>query len=126
MYLRRYRWLAFIDGHYLDIRRNIDMKIAIATESTDSSVEISARGARALFFLVFGADGHLSEILENPYAGNATNVGPDVANMLINIHVTKVIAGRFGPRFEEALKNNHVECVWQMGLAVQAAKEHFN
>ena len=102
------------------------MKIAIATESNDSDAEISPRGARALFYFVFGEDGNLSEILENPYAKNDTNVGSDVANMLINMHVTKVIAGRFGPRFEEALKNNHVECVWQMGLAVQAAKEYFN
>ena len=76
--------------------------------------------------MVFGADGHLSEILENPYAGNATNVGPDVANMLINIDVTKVIAGRFGPKFKEALKKNHVECIEQTGFAAQAAKELFN
>ena len=53
-------------------------------------------------------------------------MGPDVANMLINIHVTKVIAGRFGPKFKEALKNNHVECIEQTGFAAQAAKEHFN
>lgn len=99
------------------------MKIAIATESDDPSVEISPRGARALFYLVFDADGHLSEVLENPYAGNATNVGPDVANMLIDIHVTKVIAGRIGPRFKQALDNNHVECIEQMGIAAQAAKE---
>jgi predicted Fe-Mo cluster-binding NifX family protein len=102
------------------------MKIAIATERNDSAAEISPRGAHALFYFVFGEDGHLSEVLENPYAKNATNVGPDVANMLINMHVTKVIAGRFGPRFKDALDNNHVECIWQMGLAVQAAKEHFN
>ena len=102
------------------------MKIAIATENNDPSAEISSQGARALFYLVFGADGHLSEILENPYAGNATNVGPDVANMLINIDVTKVIAGRFGPKFKEALKKNHVECIEQTGFAAQAAKELFN
>ena len=102
------------------------MKIAIATESNDPSVEISSQGARALFYLVFGADGDLSEILENPYAGNATHVGPDVANMLNNIHVTKVIAGRFGPKFKEALKNNHVECIEKTGFAAQAVKELFN
>ncbi len=102
------------------------MKIAIATENNDPSAEISSLGARALFYLVFSADGHLSEILENPYTNNATNVGPDVANMLINIHVTKVIAGRFGPKFKEALKNNHVECIEQTGFAAQAAKALFN
>ncbi|MCK4743845.1 MAG: NifB/NifX family molybdenum-iron cluster-binding protein [Sulfuriflexus sp.] len=99
------------------------MKIAVATENNDPSAEISSQGARALFYLIFGADGHLSEILENPYTSNATRVGPDVANMLINMHVTKVIAGRFGPKFKEALKNNHVECIEQTGIAAQVAKE---
>ena len=46
------------------------MKIAVATENNDPSAEISSQGARALFYLVFGADGHLSEILENPYTSN--------------------------------------------------------
>ena len=99
------------------------MKIAIATENNDPSAEISSQGARALFYLVFSADGHLSEILENPYISNATRVGPDVANMLINMHVTKVIAGRFGPKFKETLENNHVECIEQTGFAAQVAKK---
>jgi len=102
------------------------MKLAIATENNDPSAEISSQGARALFYLVFGADGHLSEILENPYAGNTTNVGPDVANMLIKMHITKVITGRFGPKFKEALQKKQVECIEQTGFAAQVAKELFN
>ena len=101
------------------------MKIAIATEVDNPSAEISSQGARALFYLVFSADGHLSEILENPYTSNATHVGPDVANMLNEIHVTKVIAGRFGPKFKEALEKKHVECIEQTGFAAQVAKEYF-
>ena len=101
----------------------IDMKIAIATENNAPTAEISSQGARALFYLIFGEDGKLSEILENPYAGNATHVGPDVANILMNMHVTKVVAGRFGHKFKQALENNHVECIEQTGFAAQAAKE---
>jgi len=99
------------------------MKIAIATENNDPSAEISSQGARALFYLIFDEDSHLSEIIENTYASNATQVGPDVANMLNNIHVTKVIAGRFGLKFQESLENNHVECIEQTGFAAQVAKE---
>lgn len=102
------------------------MKIAIATEDNDPSARISSLGARALFFLIFDADGDLREILENSYASNATHVGPDVADMLISMHVTKVIAGRFGPKFKEALENNHVECIEQTGFAAQVAKELYN
>lgn len=99
------------------------MKIAIATENNDPTAEISSQGARALFYLIFSADGHLSEILENPYVGNASHVGPDVANILIDMHVTKVITGRFGHKFKEALEKNHVECIEQTGFAAQAAKK---
>lgn len=102
------------------------MKIAIATENDSPSAEISSQGARALFFLVFGSDGHLLEIFENPYAGNTTQVGPDMANMLINMHVTKVIAGRFGPKFKETLENNQVECIEKTGFTAQVAKELFD
>ncbi len=98
------------------------MKIAIATENNDPSAEISSQGARALFYLIFD-NGYLSEILENTYAGNATRVGPDVANMLNNRHVTKVIAGRFGPKFKQSLENDHMECIEQTGFAAQVAKE---
>lgn len=100
------------------------MKIAVATENNDPSAEISSQGARALFYLIFDADGQLIEIFENPYTGNATGVGPDVANMLINIHVTKVIAGRFGPKFKETLVSNHVKCIEHTGFAAQAVIEH--
>ena len=81
---------------------------------------------KTLFFLIFDADGGLSEIFENSYASNATHVGPDVANMLINLHVTKVIAGRFGPKFKEALEKKQIECIEQTGFAAQVAKEFFD
>lgn len=102
------------------------MKVAIASENNEPSAEISAQGARALFYLVFGEDGHLSEILENPYASNATNVGLDMANMLISMHVTQVIAGRFGAEFKEALENSQVECIEQTGFAAQIVKELYS
>ncbi len=102
------------------------MKIAIATENDNPSAEISSQGARALFFLVFTADGHLSEILENSYASDVTQVGPEVVDMLINLHVSKVIAGRFGPKFKEALEKKQVECIEQTGFATQVAKEFFD
>jgi len=100
------------------------MKIAIATEGNKPSTEVSSQGARALFFLVFNEDGHVSEILENTYAKNDRRVGPDVANMLINMHVSKVVAGRFGPKFKEVLEQNDVECIEQTGFAAEVAKEH--
>ncbi|MEJ2361407.1 MAG: NifB/NifX family molybdenum-iron cluster-binding protein [Gammaproteobacteria bacterium] len=99
------------------------MKIAIATEYNDPAAEISHQGARSLFFHIYDAKGRLSEILANPYAGNSHHVGPDVANMLDKLHVTKVIAGRFGHKFSAELRERNIEYVEQNGVAAQAAKE---
>jgi hypothetical protein len=49
--------------------------IAVATERNDSTAEISPRGARALFYMIFAEDGQLSTILENPFAKSTTDVG---------------------------------------------------
>jgi len=38
-------------------------------------------------------------------------VSPDVANMLNNMHVTKVIAGRFGEKFKDSLEGNSFQDV---------------
>ena len=99
------------------------MKVAIATENDNPSSEISTQGARALYFLIFNKDGDLSEILENPYVSNESHVGPDAANMLIKLNVTTVIAGRFGPKFKDALERSHVKCIEQTGFAVQVIND---
>ena len=98
------------------------MKIAIASDSNDPAAEISHQGARALFYLIFGDDGHLSEIIENPYVGNEIHVGLDVANMLVKMHVTIVVAGRFGPKFKQGLENSNVQCIEETGFAAQVVK----
>lgn len=99
------------------------MKIAIAAENNDLSSEVSTQGARALFFLIFTEDGNLLEMLENPYASNESHVGPDVANMLSNNNITKVVAGRFGPKFREVLEENNVECIEKTGFISQVINQ---
>jgi predicted Fe-Mo cluster-binding NifX family protein len=98
------------------------VKIAIATEYVNPAAEVSPQGARALFFQIYGANGELIEILENPYAGNTAHVGPDVADMLYKLDVTKVAAGRFGHRFAAQLQAFGIECIVQNGFAAQVAK----
>jgi len=39
------------------------------------------------------------------------------------MYVTKVVTGRFGPKFKQVLENNRVECIEQTGFAAQFAKE---
>ncbi|MFW2371944.1 MAG: NifB/NifX family molybdenum-iron cluster-binding protein [Gammaproteobacteria bacterium] len=98
------------------------MKIAVATENSDPSAEISSQGARALYFLLFDGNGNLDEILKNPYLNNEKHVGPDVAKMLFQMGISKVIAGRFGPKFKEALEANQIACIENTGVAVSVVK----
>lgn len=99
------------------------MKIAVATESDEPSSHVSTQGARALYFLLFNEDGNLNEILENPFVNNEKQVGPSVANMLSKMGVNKVIAGRFGPKFKEALVENQIACIENTGVAVLVVKD---
>ena len=99
------------------------MKIAVATESNEPSSHVSTQGARALYFLLFNEDGNFNEILENPFVNNEKHVGPSVANMLSKIGVNKVIAGRFGPNFKEALVANKIACIENTGVALHVVKD---
>jgi predicted Fe-Mo cluster-binding NifX family protein len=99
------------------------MKIAVATESNDSNAKVSAQGARALYFLIFDEEGALNEVISNSHASDEKHVGLSVANMLYQIGVNKVVAGRFGPKFKETLHRNQIECIEQTGSAAQLVKQ---
>jgi hypothetical protein len=42
--------------------------------------------------------------------------------MLHKLHVTKVVAGRFGHKFAAELQALNIECIEQNGFAAQVAK----
>jgi len=79
------------------------MKIAIASDGKDENSEISSRGARAPFYLIF-EKGKLVETIKNPFAIGGGGAGWSVAHMLADKKVDLVIAGRVGPNMEMALK----------------------
>ena len=79
------------------------MKIAIASEGKDENSEISSRGARAPFYLVFEKE-NLIEAIKNPFAVGGGGAGWSVAHMLADKKIDLVIAERIGPNMEMALK----------------------
>ena len=79
------------------------MRVAIASEGKDENSEISSRGARAPFYLVF-EKGKLVETIKNPFAVGGGGAGWSVAHMLADKKVNLVIAGRVGPNMITALK----------------------
>jgi len=82
------------------------MKIAIASDGKEKNSEISSRGARAPFYLVFEKE-KLIEIIKNPFAVGGGGAGWSVVHMLADKKINLVIAGRVGPNMKAALKEKN-------------------
>ncbi len=84
------------------------MKVAIASEGKDENSEVSQRGGRAPYYLIF-EDRKLIESIKNPFATGSGGAGFSVAYMLADKKVNLVIAGKFGGNMESALKEKGIK-----------------
>ena len=84
------------------------MKIAVASEGKDLDSEISGRGGRAPFYLVF-EEGKLIETIKNVFAAGGGGAGFSVAYMLADKKVNLVISGKVGGNMISALKEKGIE-----------------
>ena len=84
------------------------MKIAIASEGKEINSEISQRGGRAPYYLVF-EDKKLIETIKNPFATGSGGAGFSVAYMLADKKVNLVIAGKVGGNMVSALNEKGIE-----------------
>ncbi len=83
------------------------MKIAVASEGKEVESQISLKGGRAHYYLIF-ENSELIKTIKNPFAVGGGGAGFGVAKMLSDEGVDLVIAGRFGPNMEFALKNKKI------------------
>ncbi len=84
------------------------MIIAIASDNKDINSEISPRGGRAPYYLLFEGK-KLVETIKNPFAVGSGGAGWSVAYMLAKKKVDLVLAGRIGPNMEFALKEKGIK-----------------
>jgi len=84
------------------------MKIAVASEGKTIDSEISQRGGRAPYYLIF-EDKKLKEVIKNPFAMGSGGAGWSTTYMLAKKKIDLVLAGRFGPNMEFALKEKKVD-----------------
>jgi len=84
------------------------MKIAIASEGENSDSEISLKGGRAPYYLIFD-DKKLIETIKNPFVKGSGGAGWSVAYMLAEKKVDLVIVGKMGPNMITALKEKGIE-----------------
>jgi len=98
------------------------MKIVIASDGKDENSEISSRGARAPFYLIFEKS-KLVETIKNPFAIGGGGAGWSVAHMLADKKVDLVIAGRVGSNMEMALKEKGLKSKEESGKVKDFMKE---
>jgi predicted Fe-Mo cluster-binding NifX family protein len=84
------------------------MKIAIASEGKNLDSEISQKGGRAPYYLIF-EDKTLIETIKNPFASGSGGAGFSVAYMLAEKNVKLVVAGKVGGNMESALKEKGIK-----------------
>lgn len=80
--------------------------VAVAVvEGTDLSGTVGEHFGRSPRFLLVreGSDSAV-RVVENEHAEAAQGAGPATASLLRRLGVTTVVAGRFGPRAEDALR----------------------
>ncbi len=99
-----------------------DFTIAVASDSKETTGQISTVAARAAYFMVFDQDGSLLETIANPHADAAGGAGPSVANFLADKQIKIVIAGRFGMKMSNALKAANIEYVEKQGIIIDEVK----
>jgi len=83
------------------------MKIAIASEGKNIDSEISPKGGRAPYYLIF-EDKDLIEVIKNPFAVGSGGAGWSVAYMLAEKKIDLVVAGKIGVNMQTALKEKKI------------------
>ena len=94
------------------------MRIAIASEGKEENSEISLRGGRAPYYLIFD-NKKLVKILKNPFAVGGGGAGWSVAYMLAEKKIDLVICGKIGQNMEFALKEKGIKFKQKSGKKVR-------
>ena len=92
------------------------MKTAIGSTTNDISGEISEKGGRSPFYLIFDDSNELLEVIKNPFAVGGGGAGFGVAKMLSDIDVKKIVVGKAGGNMRSAVEAAGIELVEKEGL----------
>lgn len=84
------------------------MRIAVASKGKNTDSEISDKGGRAPYYLIF-ENKKLVETIKNPFAVGGGGAGWSVAYMLADKKVGLVVVGEIGPNMKSALKQKKIK-----------------
>lgn len=100
------------------------MKIAIASVDKNENSEISSRGGRAPYYLIFDGKGQLQEVIPNPFAVGGGGAGTAVAKMLSDMDVNVFVAGMVGEKLADALEEKGIQYYEKEG-SIKNVLNHF-
>ena len=115
---------ALVDNHKVmkEAMRTGREKIAVAANGDAPGALVNAHVASSPYFLVFDQKGQLLEAIDNPYQ-SSNSAGRDVVNYLSRNGATIVVAGKFGPRILDVMKDKRIWPVPFKGRAQDAVKK---
>ena len=97
-------------------------KIAVASGDKTAKASVSNKAAKCPYYLIFDSKGEMVEVIDNPYGDANRSAGPSAANFLAQQGVTLVIAGNFGAKMINTLKNKGITHFEFKGRADDAVK----
>ena len=98
------------------------MKIAVASGDKTAKASVSNKAAKCPYYLMFDSKGEMTEVIDNPYRDASRGAGPSAANFLAQHGVTIVIAGNFGAKMINTLKNKGITHFEFKGRVNEAVK----
>ena len=98
------------------------IKIAVASGDKTAKASVSNKAAKCPYYLMFDSKGEMTEVIDNPYGDASRGAGPSAANFLAQQGVTLVIAGNFGSKMINTLKNKGITHFEFKGRVNEAVK----
>ena len=102
------------------------IKIAVASDDKTAKGSVSNKAAKCPYYLMFDSKGEMTGVIDNPYCDASRGAGPSTANFLDLQGVTLVIAGDFGSKMINTLKNKGITHVEFKGRVDDAVKRVLN
>ncbi len=99
------------------------IKIAVASCDKTAKAPVSNKAAKCPYYLMFDNKGEMTEVIDNPYGDASRGAGPSAANFLAQKGVTIVIAGNFGSKMINTLKNKGITHFEFKGRVDEAVKK---
>ena len=87
------------------------MKTVITSSGEDLQSSFDMRFGRAGYFCVLNQETGATEFLENKNKDASHGAGTKVAELMVELGVTKVVSGDFGPKAKELLEKFNIQMV---------------